>query len=223
MNKIKSTPKKRLFGRNLFTLIFAIVVLLVLVLGISITMSYVTTNNANKITPFVDKNTTEQFTEGTYNTDAKRINGKDFDEFGLIFKCNQYLDEDSKKTATYELRVFKTEDTKNITGSITANVCLAANWVGYASYATKSTSVKIAADEETALGSTAYRKTFTLSSLDDYPAKANTWPIKITVSEPTIYLYISYDYYENGKAKTDTYILKYSYSELTPLEGGIRN
>lgn len=223
MKKNDSTPKRRLFGRNLFTMIVVALSIVIVFLGIFITTQYVSAYNTNKINPFVTKSVGTNFDEGTYNTnDVVRMNGADFDKLGLVFTCTKFVDEETTKSATYELRTYLLENSKAVNGNITANVCFANDWVGYVAYASKSSTIKVAKDLETAEGNTTYRKTFTISSFGDYPAKTNTWPIKITVNKPVIYLYLSYSYYENGENKTENYILKYSYDELIPQVGGIK-
>lgn len=230
MSKKNTTPKKRLFGRNLFTLIFIIVAMILLFFIIYVPSNYITAYNSNKIRPFIDKTKDTTFeTQSQSNpfnvADAVYMKEKDFEDFGILFKCTEYS-EDSQ-SASYELRTYKTEATKAIVqDTISVSLCLKANWIGFVAYSSTSPSTtKLSADKETAektdLSST-YKKTLKISSLADFPAKANTWPIKITVSEPSIHLYISYNYKENGVTKTNSYILNYTYSELIPETGGIR-
>lgn len=223
MSNKNNTPKKRLFGRNLFTLIFIIAVALVLFVAIYIPVNYVSTYNANKFEPFVDKTKDTKFDENTFDTaNAVRMNGKDFTEFGMIFKCTEYS-EDSK-TARYEIRTYKTENTKTITNdTISLSLCLKANWVGVIKYSNQTpTTTRLSADKEAAekdsLSST-YKRTLTISGLEDFPLKAKTWPFKVKVDEPEYYLYVSY---KTNNNKTNSYILRYTYSELIPESGGIR-
>lgn len=221
MSSKNTASPKHGFGRNLYTLLIVLPIAVIVILGVFITINYVTVYNSNKISPFIDKTSDEKFTEGTYQTDGiQTIKEKEFLDFGILLKCTTY-NEDSK-TATYELRVYENESTPKLTDNLTANICLAANWIGFASYGSKSSTIKLAPSKDTAESSTTYRKTFTVNSLVDLPAKADTWPVKITVSEPTIYLYLAYSYQENGKTKTDSVIIKYSYDELKPESGGIR-
>ncbi len=215
--------KKHLFGRNLFTLLFVLITLLVIAIIVFPITTYSKAYNENKLTPFVNRTATEEFTEGTYNIEnVKRMHNSKFKELGIIFNCTSFVQEAGNKSAAYELRVYKNENSKNITGSITANICLSADWVGYIGYGTKTTSLRVADDKEKAESSTTYRRSFTVSNLIEFPAKAKTWPVNVVVSEPTIYLYISYNYQENGKTKQETFILKYDYSELIPQSGGIK-
>lgn len=222
MKANKSTPKKRLFGRNVFTLVVVALSIIIVFLGIFITTQYVSTYNKNNVTPYVTKTLGTNFAEGDYNSNAVRMKGKDFKELGVIFTCTNFVDEETTKSAKYELRTYLLDDSKNISENLVANVCFANDWIGYVAYSSKSTSVKVAADKKTAEESTTYRKTFTINSFGNYPAKTDTWPIKISVDKPTIYLYLEYSYYQNGEKKKEAYILEYSYDELIPQVGGIK-
>ncbi len=221
MSNKKNTPKKYVFGRNLFTLLVILPIVIIVVLGIFITINYISAYNSAKISPFIDKTSSEKFPEGTYETNGvKTLKENEFNDFGVIFKCTNY-NEDAK-TATYELRTYENDNTPKLTGEITANICLTANWINFVTYGSKSSTIKMAQNKEKAEESAVYRKTFTVKDLVDLPAKSKTWPVKITVSEPLIYLYLSYTYQENGKSKTEAVILKYTYSDLQPETGGIR-
>lgn len=223
MNKKNKGEKTKLFGRNLFTfLVFTGGFILIILIAFS-TVSYITTYNKSLITPFIDKDFNEQYTTEDYNiNDIQRMNHKDFTDFGIILKCTEYS-EDAKQ-AKYRLKTYKTENTNAIEGSITANVMLTAKWINFVSYATKTTTLKIYDDEASALESnkSSYYKDFTIKNLADFPAKTSTFPIKVTVDEPSIYLYISYKYKKSGEIKTLSYVLEYSYSDLIPETGGIR-
>lgn len=275
--------KNRLFGRNLFTLIFAIVAILIIAFAVTTIQSYTSTSSKTKVVPFETKNlnsTDNTFTEGTYNTTNDknntviRMNGKDFNEIGLFFSCKEYNED--KGSAKYELKMYFNDNTPEevkYNTKFQANVCMSAKWIGFVSYANKSSTIKIYApyysnrvknvtdmtktyyvedntsrfgyreateeeindanifkyenilsSEEKAKQDTS-KNTFTINNVVDFPAKANTWPIKIKVSEPTIYLYLSYSYNENAITKTKTYILKYSYKELmtSDTSGAIRD
>lgn len=277
--------KNRLFGRNLFTLIFAIVAILIIAFAVTTIQSYTSTSSKTKVVPFETKNlnsTDNTFTEGTYNTTNDknntviRMNGKDFNEIGLFFSCKEYNED--KGSAKYELKMYFNDNTPEeikYNTKFQANVCMSAKWIGFVSYATKTSTIKIntpyysnrvknvndinktyyvedntsrfgyreATEEEindtnvykyentlsskdrTEQNTSISKNTFTINNVVDFPAKANTWPIKIKVSEPTIYLYLSYSYNENAITKTKTYILKYSYKELmtSDTSGAIRD
>ncbi len=220
MKDNNSSKKNKLFGRNIFTLFILIPILFVVIFCIFIIVNYVSVYNSNKLEAFKDKNIEEQYDSSSYNQEPTRMKGSQFDEYGIIFKCVEYNED--KKTANYELRVYKNENSKDLSKNITANVCLTADWIGFVSYATKTTSLRLADDKSTAEGSVTYRKTFSISNIVDFPQKADTWPVKVTVNEPNIYLYLEFTYQENGKAKTDAYVLEYSYQDLLPESGGIR-
>ena len=223
MNKKDNAPKRKLFGRNLFTLLVVCGGFILIMLIAFSTVSYVTTYNKSKITPFIDKDFDEQFTVEDYNIDnITRVHHSEFEDFGVIFKCTEYS-EDSN-TAKFRLKTYKKEGTKNITGNITANVMMTAEWINFVSYASKTTTLKMYESEEKALESnkSSYYKDFTVKNLADFPAKADTFPVKVSVDEPSIYSYISYKYIQSGETKTLSYVLEYSYLDLKPETGGIR-
>lgn len=229
MKKKNDAPKRKLFGRNLFTLLVFGGGFIIIVLAIFSTVSYISTYNGSKITPFVDKNFDEQWTAEDYNVEnAIRITNEELEEFGVIFTCTEYS-EDSN-TAKFKLKTYKKENTKSPIEQdgkwITANVMMTAEWINFVSYSSnKTTSLRMYDDEETANGSSSksnYSKEFTVKNLANFPAKANTFPVKIEVDEPTIYLFISYNYKQNAEIKNLTYIIEYSYSDLIPETGGIR-
>lgn len=227
MNKKNEAPKRKLLGRNLFTLlVFCGGFMLIMLIAFS-TVSYVTTYNKSKITPFEDKNFDEKFASDDYDFEnAIRIHHSELEDFGVLLKCSEYS-EDSK-TAKFRLETYKKEGTKDPIQQdgkwITANILMTAKWINFAQYASKVTSLRMYDDEASALESNKsnYYKDFTVSSIADFPAKTNTFPVKITVDEPTIYLYISYNYKQNAEIKTLTYILEYAYTDLIPESGGIR-
>lgn len=216
----KNNNKKKLFGRNIFTLVFAFVILLlVIIVGNNISVSI-----KNNVKPFEINAKGEAFEEGEYNLeDCKYVKGDEFDAIGLTIECSEY-NEDTDK-AVYKVMLYENENTENIdivNSSIKAQVCLASDQIGYLGYSSKVTFNNIAKDKNTASSSTTYKKTFTINSVIDYPAKTEHFPIPLTVKAPDIYLYITYSYKENaGQAKNATYIIEYSYYDLLPLQGGI--
>ncbi len=223
MNKKNNAPKRKLFGRNLFTLLVFVGGFILIMLIAFSTVSYVTTYNKSIIEPFIDKDFDEEFTVDDYNIDSiVRIHHSELEDFGVILKCSEYS-EDSK-TAKFRLKTYKKEGTKAPNGNITANVMMTAKWINFVSYSSKTTTLKMYEDETAALESnkSSYYKDFTIKNLADFPAKANTFPIKVSVEEPTIYLYLSYKYIQSGETKTLTYVLEYAYKDLIPESGGIR-
>lgn len=225
----KSSNKSKLFGRNVFTLYIIVPILFILILGIFITVNYISTYNNNKIIPFENKSVGVLFTDNdgtnSFNVEnAKQITEEEFTEFGYILKCIEY-NEDSK-TAKYEFRPYKLETTKAITNDkVSVALCLKTDWIGFVGYSsTSAVSATLSSDLEKAESTTSatYKKDLSITSLVDLPAKVDTWPVKVKVNEPEIYLYLEYSYQENGKTKTNTFIVEYSYSDLIPESGGIR-
>ncbi len=214
-------------GRNIYSLFIVLLVLIQLVFDVMVIIviiNYTKTYNDNKLLPFVDETKEQKFAEGSYEKEIKRMKGSQFKDFGISFQCTNYSEEENNQTASYELRVYKNENSKTLSGQMEANVCIYSKWVGFISYATKTSTLEVASDLETAKSSTRYRKSFTVRHLIDYPAKAKIWPVSVTVDEPTAYLYLAYSYSENGKLKKVAYVLEYSYKELIGdnFTGGIR-
>ena len=292
MDKKKiNNHKNKLFGRNLFTLIFTVAAIVIIAFVAFTVQSYISTSSNTRVEPFVTKslsstdNSKENFSEGIYNIESSKtngieeMNGKDFDKIGLKFYCTEYNED--KGTASYQLQMYFTDNTPEeikYNTKFSANVCMTSKWIGFISYASKTTSIIIntpyfkrvynsdvtknpddtyyvpdnnsrfgyreATSEEvnnTNTNKYVYeataeerikenlnspsKNTFSISNIPDFPAKANTWPIKVKVSAPTIYLYLSYEYTEDAITKTKTYILKYSYKELmtSDTSGAIRD
>ena len=221
--------KKLPFGRNIFTIVFVAVSITIITLIIYTITSYTTAYNNNKFTPFVDETIGKQYESSSYNLEnVSRISHKDFKDFGLVVTCTSY-DEDentgASAKASYKIATYKFEDTKDIkNGKVSVMMCMGADWVNFLKYPT-STSIRElefnASEEVAKKDSPTYSRTFSFSGIIDFPAKANTWPIPITVDCPNIYLYLSYSYQENGKTLTKSYVLQYSYYDLIPQTGGI--
>ena len=231
MKKDNNTnQKKKLpFGRNIFTFVFGIVVILLLTCIIYTITSYTTTYNNNKFTPFVDESVGKAYESSSYKLDdVSRINHKDFKDFGVVLTCTSY-DEDENTSATikasYKIALYKYDDTREIkNGTVDVMICMGADWINFLKYPT-STSIRTlefnASEEVAKQTSPTYSRTYSFSGLVDFPAKANTWPIPVTVDCPNIYLYLSYQYQENGKTLTKSYVLQYSYYDVIPQTGGI--
>ena len=162
--------------------------------------------------------------EVTFDTEnVTRMNGKDFKEFELEFVCEEYSE--ASKKAKFSIKAYKNENTKSVTNKVKQQyaVCVSADWVGFASYSTEELSSSFYIYDSAASASST---STTVYELIDFPAKANTWPVPVTVEAPDVYVYISYTYYKvdgatSGDKETKNYILKYSYSELDVKIGGI--
>ena len=215
-------------------ILISIVVLIVLIPFIYSGVTYITAWNNNLVTPYaktVTKNddgteTTTDKISGVELDNVKRMDGKDFNLFTITFEATYYNDRADEKgtdiqTVKFSLKVTKNENSpeglKTISSSSTyyfkAGVALCSNWIKLDSYSTSLTSF--------ALDSA---KTLTVKCPNQFPAKASTWPIPVTVESPDCYLYFYYLTQENGKEVKNSYILKYTYQEYmtSTTEGGIR-
>ena len=227
--KDNNQKKKLPFGRNIFTFVFGVVVVLVLTLIIYTSYSYISTYNNNKYTPFVDESIGKQYESNSYNLDGvTRTNYKNFNDFGLVVRCTSYEQDNNTSAvnkATYKISTYKLENTKDIkNGKVSFMMCMGADWVGFLKYPTSTSiaTLEFNANEETAKkDSPTYSKTFTFSGIINFPAKANTWPIPVTLDCPLIYLYVNYSYQENGKTLSKSYVLQYNYYDLIPETGGL--
>ena len=101
-------------------------------------------------------------------------------------------------------------------------ICLAADWVGYCQYST--TKEFAVTNNKAAQTYSSYR----ISGIEQFPAKANTWPFKVNVETPNAYVYVYFGYYDttnpnNLKKVWKTYILEYTYDEYhtSATQGGI--
>lgn len=231
MGNNKETKKKKLpFGRNLFTLLFVALVLVVLAFIITTITSYVTESQKSKYEPFVTQSisngTATNFTDETFNKVDERIKAKKFDTFGVVLKCTSYVEDENTTSTTrqavYKLSLYKYENTPTIkNGTVYASICMAAPWVGFIKYPSSSApkSLEFCASEENARStSPSNYKSFTISGQIDFPAKVNTFPVPITVDAPSIYLYLAYT---DAYGKTTTKVLEYTYYDLIPESGGI--
>lgn len=222
MGKNKNEQKNKLFGRNTFTMLFILIGGIVLFLVVFTISSYVSIGNQNDVTPFVTKDA--DGCEVQFDVEnVTRMDAKDFNEFKLEFQCTDY--KTSTGTAQFKIKAYKNENTRNVNSNTKLKValCLASDWVGFASYSSEELSRTLEINEkEDGTKST----TLTISNIISYPAKANTWPVPVTVNSPDAYLYVSYTYYKNdnvsaGETETKNYILKYSYSEFDVQAGGL--
>lgn len=219
--------------------IVKIVVLLVIIIGVLITpfiysgTTYIKAWNNNKITPFAptitqsDDSSTPTETakiSGLKLDNVKRIEHTEFDKFDLTFEATNYDDRDAKKV-DFKIILKKNDNTPDglttISGSSTTlvqtGICLCANWIGFESY---QTSLSTFNDSYLTNGSS---RTTSIKCETSFPAKADTWPVKVTVDSPDCYLYVYYRTQENGEYVDNSYILKYTYSDImtSSTTGGI--
>ena len=228
-NKDNKKKKKLPFGRNIFTLIFVFACVAVLFLIVYTVQSYVTAASEAKYTPFVTQSIADgkatDFEEGSFNNVDERMKHDKFNTMGVYLTCTKYVEDDSNATtrqAIYKVAVYKNDNTPNLkNGKVSVSICMAAPWVGFIKYPSSSAAKELTVcnDEETAKSSSnSNYKTFTISGQIDFPAKAKTWPVPVTVDYPTIYLYLTYT---DTYSKTKTVVLEYSYLDLIPQDGGI--
>lgn len=172
-----------------------------------------------------------------------KMNGKDFDLFDLEINCTAYTnthDVDSSGSSTdnakFTFTVRWTDKTTEQLGvnflipfdgkkDIKLHTCFAADWVGFCKYQTStnvSQSIITKASTESDEDYTGASFSSTISGLEYFPAKANTFPVPVSVKTPDLFVYIEFKYQHNG-AKTRVYVLKYTFDEYNPnaKAGGI--
>ena len=225
------------FGRNLGSFLIIIFSLVLLFFMIFIPYSYISVYNKNKVEPFanqsvytdyqanVEKNAPDR--EIVYK-DVKRMNARDFDVFTLDFVCTNINPESHKMS--FKLNINWNENTsklstnesllpvsKNSSSTVTAVVGVASEWVKFETYASQRTLKVTNANKDKDKAATA---TFSLTGIEDYPLKANTWPVKINVSSPNAYLFLSFAYKDNKKGEIhEAYILEFSFDDYYSAKG----
>ena len=223
--KKEKEKKKKLFGRNLFTLLFVIIVVGVLGFIIGTTIKNVSRATANSYKPFQTDSSGKKLE--TFN-DAPITDGKNFTDFGIYLKCidstsdsagTNGWDKDAG-TALYKVALIKNGNTEglNISGNkVTIGLCLMADWLGwtgfisYGSTSTYTVTLSEKLDSAKSATSSTYKRSYTVSNVNKLPAKLDVFPFGITLKTPNIYLYLSYT---TAKNKTVTYILKYNYNYI---------
>ena len=174
-----------------------------------------------------EKKTTPKIT-GVDLTNVKRMDNKDFNLFNITFQATNYNDrtDEGKQNVTFKIVIERNENSPTLTyvdsGStylMKTGVCLHADWIAFESY---QSSLSTYTDTYLKAGNTG-KPTFSVPCKTQFPAKADTWPVKVTVDSPDAYLYILYKTQENGVTTVNSYILKYTYEEYmtSSTTGGI--
>ena len=217
-------PNKFHFGWNTGTyliIIGGIVGLVLIYLIFHFTLissdSYYRAYHDNFITPFTDKEDTEEENKKyTAYEGYTLVEAKDFDKLNVDFYCKSFDSKDAKK-AEFKVALQTNENTgslglidanfnipKNSSGSykVYARICLANNWINYEQY-----SSAIGYDESSLNNNNVKTINVILSDLE-FPAKTKTWPVPIEVSWPDAYLFIIY--YNQGKTTPEKYVIHYT-------------
>ena len=224
-NKEKLSPRVIVKLVVLITLLSLIVLIPIIYSGVTYIKAW--NKNAVPFEPTVEESdsttsTTESTTEekkttpkisGVDLTDVERMNNEDFNLFDVTFVATSYNDRENESThsVTFSITIKKNDNTPSTLTTVESSssymmktgVCLQANWIGFESYQSSLTSWT---DSYLENGTS---KTASVSCNTQFPAKAETWPIKVTVDSPTAYLYILFRTQENGKYVIHPYILKY--------------
>lgn len=195
--------------RNLFTLLVVIGGLVVAFFIAATIYSYA---SLTKYEPFAD----EKYEK--YNLEnAKYIDGDDFEDFNLDFKCTKFnLDEKNPK-AVFEITTSKFEGQEIEVENITINICLSVDYLE-CKYSGEKTSHQLEGSSS--------KQTYTMDSIN-LPTTVDAFPFDIKIKEPVAYVYLSYKVKtvvgNETKIKTNTYVLKYEYEDFGTPSGGINN
>lgn len=174
------------------------------------------------------------------SVEVYKMKGKDFDLFDLEINCSEYnnnkIEGSDKASFSFTLK-WTNKSTEELGDNklipfdneskrdIRLTTCFAADWVGFCKYQvsnTISSSTITKSADELDENYTGALFSSTISGLEYFPAKANTWPVPVSVKAPDLFLYIEFKYQHNGP-KTRIYILQYTFDEYNPdaKAGGI--
>ncbi len=222
-------------------LLISILSLIVLLPIIYSGVTYIKAWSNNKKVPFAPTVTVSETTDSSTTTstttetpkisglkldDAKRIDNKDFNLFDITFYATEYNDrENEKQQVVFSMSLKRNENTPTTlvesasgqTSLVQTGICLVANWIEFESYQSSLSSFTNSYLENNT------SRTVTINCKTQFPAKAETWPIKVTVDSPDCYVYVYFRTQESGKYIDNSYILKYSYEEYVTkqTQGGI--
>lgn len=237
----KGNNKEKLSPRVIVKLVLLIVIVaaIILVPIIYSGTTYIKAWNTNKKTPFaptVTESTDESSSTTTTETprisglildDVQRIDNKDFNLFDITFQATSYNDREADKVqqVSFSIVIKKNDNTPtNMVETSNSSNCLVstglvlcANWISLESY---QSSLSNFSESYLTNGTS---RNVTLACTTQFPAKADTWPVKVTVDSPDCYMYLYFRTQENGKYKNNSYILKYTYDEYMTesTQGGI--
>ena len=238
-NKVKNKVNPRVIVK--IVLLIAIVAMIILIPIIYSGVTYIKAWSNNKKTPFAPTIAVTETTESSTTTstttetakisglkldNVKRIDNKDFNLFDITLYASEYNDrENEKQQVVFSISLKKNENTpaglvetaSGQTSLVQTGLCLVANWIPFESYQSSLSSFTNSYLENNT------SRTVTINCKTQFPAKAETWPIKVTVDSPDCYLYLYFRTQENGKYVDNSYILKYSYEEYVTkqTQGGI--
>ncbi len=230
----KNNQKEKMTPRVIVKIVIIIAFLasLIIIPCVISGVSYINAWNNNQVTPYaptVTKNDdgttseTAKISDLVLNDDTVRMEGKDFKLFDITFKATKYNDRADEKvnSVTFSVKVTKNTDSPETLTPLTTSssyyfksaVALCSNWIGLNSYSSSLSSYAVGTE-----------KTMSVTLNTQFPAKAETWPVAVTVESPDCYLYLYYKTQENGKTVEHSYILRYTYNEYMTdsTEGGIR-
>lgn len=205
MSKVNMKNKEKIkIPRNLIyisTILLTIIVLFFIWFGVEY--------SNNKVKPFKD-----EFTDTKY----KALKAKNITDFTFDFYCTEYFSSSTKQVKFQATAYDKKDGVGKIT-NVNLKMMMAADWVGYTSNVSSSTTLK---DSDKWWSSTNHEEgkddptSFTKASLlvtgidKTYPIKSFFFGMKVT---PKAYVLLTYTQTKNGKATDKKYLIEYSYKE----------
>ena len=223
--KVKKTNSFK-FGRNLGSFLIILLGLVFLFFAVFIPYSYITVYNENKVDIFTDQSDYKEYLENmekkSDNTkvykDIQIVNGRDFDLFDINFYATVINPEANKMNFSLEIKWNKNTSKLNEKESlkpirdnktVRAVVGVDCNWVSCDS-SPSAKSLMVTNSPETDKNKT----TFFLTGIPKFPQKANTWPIRVNVSAPNAYIFLTFAYDDNKVGEVhEAYILKYTFDD----------
>ena len=151
---------------------------------------------------------------------VKRMNGKDFDALDFKINCNGSGKWNVEANSVEFTMTFKWNENTSARAKVLkpyrneSNVkyglCLAADWVGFCQYSSSISAISLKSTDES-------DRTVKMSvkGISYFPISAKTIPFPVKVNTPDLFVFIQFQYETDGVvgAKTETYILKYTYKE----------
>lgn len=212
-------------GRNLLTLILAIIILFIVFIAIYIPTSISKSYNEGKTTYF-EKYESISYISSVYNADdIEFYDSKDFNIFELKLEATKYYDALDKvykvgeDEANDEITVNLTVSQKDIDDPVKFSTLHTETSTDYVMYAGFSLSTDWVKDQGYSTSGIRISKTDIdegnektknkITSNISYPAKKTTcWPFSVTVDSPAIYVYL---YYEDDYQKAHSYVVRFAY------------
>lgn len=202
-NNAKKKSKFKLPKRSLLLYLCLFLGPILLFLLIAIPVLYVNEYNAKKVTPF--ESDLKEVTDVIYG-DKNTIT-----DFDIFIYCTSY--DDNNGSVSFKYFMTSNENTASTikpNSQVSVKLGLCSDWIKTDVYSSSRTR-KIATNAKTALGSSSYYGSFSMSGIPNLPMNGSLPFIKI--STIPLYAYVTYTTLENGQSIPKKYLLKYEYND----------